>query len=95
VLGSNFRDDGDDLEAKATVIASALGTPADRAADVPVPENLQYDPGGVPPGGFLDALLLRDFKMHGDYWKLDVPGDVTCWDDLVRPLYDSDPVLTG
>lgn len=58
---------------------------------MPRPENLQYVPGGVPAGGLLDALFLRGFKLHGDYWRLDVPGDTTCWDDIVRPLYRKRP----
>lgn len=95
VLGSNFRDDGANGPADATAIATALDAQGNRAADVPRPKNLQYVPGGVPAGGLLDALFLRGFKLHGDYWRLDVPGDTTCWDDIVRPLYRDDPVLIG
>ena len=88
ILGSNFRDDEDEAPADPAVVERATATESDQSPDFPVPVNVAYHPGGVPPGGF-----LQGFRVHGSYWDPDGSGENSCFVQVVEKLYAGDPIL--
>jgi hypothetical protein len=87
ILGSNFRNDGDEKHQEETVMKQMAGGPAAEVA-FPTPVNVAYLPGGVPGGGGPFGGL----RVHGAYWG-EEPGDQTCWGHIVPVIYGDHVLL--
>jgi hypothetical protein len=68
-------------------------TGGDTPPQLPLPVNLAYYPGGVPPGGIVGTIILRGFRVHGSYWDPSRTNEHTCFDTIVEKLYEGDPML--
>jgi len=96
ILGSNFRNDGDDAQASPEVMQRAMAPRPTGAPDppsLPIPENLAFYPGNVPHGGLADSLVLSGFRVHGRYWDAAQTGEHSCFDVVAEHLYGDDPIL--
>lgn len=88
MLGSNFRNDQEDKEANQGIRLA----PDDMAAVVP--ENLVYTHGiALRDLSMIDLLYLTGFRAHASYWEGEEGPDTSCFETIIRKMYENDPVL--
>jgi hypothetical protein len=87
VLGSNFRNDTDKLEANqsVTLVGGKRG---------PLPENIVYAVGpGLEEVGVIGLITLMGIRAHALYWE-DTPGAESVYGVVIPEMYRGSAALT-
>jgi hypothetical protein len=90
ILSSNFADSGNDQpvdEEQRKDIGIKL------ADGMRKPENIVFLQGPQRRLGIVDVLTLTGFRAHSMYWGEEVKGEITCFHDVIRMMYQGTPVL--
>ena len=93
VLGSNFRNDPQQMPPDDNVMRQTTA----QGAAIPTPENVVYLPGGLPAREprLGDLLGFEGLKVHARYWDPSEQNETTCFDRLVKELYEGDTVVSA
>jgi hypothetical protein len=90
ILSSNFADVGNAERVDQTQ-SEGIGVEVD--GQIRKPESVSFSQGSYQGLGIIDVLTLTGFRAHSLYWGEDVQGEITCFHDVVKKIYQGTPVL--
>jgi hypothetical protein len=90
ILSSNFADTGN-AERVTQTQSEGVGVEVD--GQIRKPESVSFSQGSYQGLGIIDILTLTGFRAHSLYWGEEVKGEITCFHDIVKKMYQGTPIL--
>jgi hypothetical protein len=90
ILSSNFADGGNNQKVDE---AEQQDIGVEVEDQMRKPENVIFSQGPFQTLGVIDMLRLMGFKAHTMYWGEEFKGEITCFHDIVKKMYQGTPVL--
>ena len=90
ILSSNFADVGN-AERVDEARNERIGVEVD--GQILKPECISFSEGPSQGLGIIDILTLTGFRAHSLYWGEEVKGEITCFHDVVKNMYQGTSTL--
>jgi hypothetical protein len=90
ILSSNFANVGNSEQVDHSQ-TEGIGVEVD--GQIHKPQSVSFSPGTSRSLGLLDIFTLTGFRAHSLYWGEEVKGEITCFHEVVKKMYQGTPVL--
>lgn len=90
ILSSNFANGGNDQKVDNGQ-QQDIGVDVD--GQIRKPESIIFSQGPYRSLGVIDILTLTGFRAHSMYWGEEFKGEISCFHDIVKKMYQDTPFL--